>query len=483
MVTMDFRPVFQVIGVQLSAVAVAMLLPALVDAYANNPDWIVFMASSAITLFVGGALFLSCRTPDFALTVRQSFLLATLSWLVITVFAALPFVFSDMSMSLTDSFFESMSGITTTGSTVIRNLDLAPPGILMWRSMLQWLGGIGIVILAITLFPALRVGGMQMFQTEAVGPTEQVSRSARIGRTLFGVYLALTLGLTLALWLAGMGRFDSLNHAMTIISTGGFSTRDKSLMYWNQADIDMVATFGMILGGLPFLVYHRLLHGQTRRVMRDDQLRWYFSLMALSALGLFAWLVISRDFGLATSLRYGIVTAVSTMTGTGLFTVDFSDWTGLPVTILFFLAFVGGCAGSTSGGIKLFRFHILFANARVQTARLLRPHAVLLPTYNGRRIPDAVADSVMGFLFVYALGFAILAMLMGLMGIELVTALSAAAAAISNVGPGLGPAIGSLSTYADMPTLAKWLLALGMLVGRLEMFVVLVLFVPRFWRP
>lgn len=479
----DIRPVLMVVGLLLVTLAVAMGMPAAVDLLIGHPDWMVFVASSAVTLFVGLALVLGSRSVRPEIAIREVFLLTTVGWVAAAAFAALPFAFGALGLSFTDAFFEAMSGITTTGSSVLATPQDAPPGILLWRALLQWLGGMGVVVMALTVLPLLKIGGMQMFRVEAgETPERAMPRAARMTGVIALVYFVLTFLLALGLGFAGLNGFDSVTHAMTTISTGGFSNHEASIAHFGNPLAEVMVTMGMVVGGMPFLLFVPLLQGRLRRVLRDDQLRWYLSLLGLSSLAVGGWLWAVLGLDPLAALRHGAFTVVSFMTGCGFFTLDYTAWSGLPLAILFFLTFIGGCAGSTSAGIKVFRFQVLFANARVQTARLLRPHTVLIANYNGKPISDSVIDSVMGFLFVYVLTFAVLAMLLGMLGLDFMTAMSAAASAVSNVGPGLTAAIGPAGDYAALPAAAKWLLAAGMLMGRLEMFTLLVLFVPGFWR-
>lgn len=480
--SLDLRPILLIVGLLLTTLALAMLLPAVVDALAGSRDWRAFLAGSGVTLFLGQAIMLSNRTGSTRLTSRQTFLVTVLAWTAVAAAAALPFMLSSLHMTPTDAVFEAVSGVTTTGATVIHDLAKAPPGILLWRGILQWLGGIGMIVMALTVLPNLKIGGMQIFRLEGGEASEKVMpRAARVTSAVTLIYLGLTGLLAVALWLEGMTGFDALIHAMTTISTGGFSTSDYSLMLITTPLMQVTIMVGMIAGGMPFLAYLQLLHGRTWAVKRDQQLRWYASLLLLGggALALWLWMSYVQDPG--DALLFGFFSATSILTGTGFVVVDYNQWAGLPLAILFFLMFVGGCAGSTAAGIKVFRFKILLANARVQILRLLSPHAVLIPDYNRKSIPDHVAESVMGFLFVYTLSFAVLAMALGMLGLDFVTALSAAASAIGNIGPGIGQ-VGPLATHAALSDTAKWLLSAAMIFGRLEMFVILVIFTPAFWR-
>ena len=479
----DLRPVFQVIGSVLCVLALAMLAPVLLDFRDNQPEWRVFAVSSGLTLFAGLLLVLGTRTTPGRRSLRQTYLAAAFAWIVPGLFAALPLIYGPLHLSFTDATFEAVSGLTSTGATVIRGLDGLPRGLLLWRVLLNWMGGLGVIAMAVAVLPNLAIGGMQMFRLEVPGPAERAtSRANRIATVILGAYAGITGVLALMLWTAGMTGFEALAHAMSTISTGGFSTSDASIGHFSNAAIDLIIILGMVIGGLPFLLFFQMTQGNAKAMLRDGQLRWYFGLMALGIAGVSLWLAGSRGLAPLDALRHGAFTVVSVMTGTGLFTLEYGQWGGMPAAILFFLAFVGGCAGSTTGGIKVFRFQFLFADALVQMRRLLRPHAVLIATFNRRPIPEDVLGSVMGFLFVYALSFAMLAMALGFLGLDFMTAITGAASALANLGPGLGGEIGAGGSYAAVPDAAKWLLAGGMVFGRVELFTILVLFVPAFWR-
>lgn len=480
---LDFRPIFLVTGILLLTLAAAMLVPALVDLAAGNPDWMVFVAGSMFTLFVGGVLFLTNLTDSRKLGVRQAFLLTTIAWVAMPAFAALPFRFSELQLDYTDAFFEAMSGLTTTGSTVIVGLEAAPPGILLWRSLLQWLGGIGILVMAISVLPMLQIGGMQLFRMEFAERIEKaLPRAAQIAASILMVYLALTGACVVVYWSLGMGPFDAINHAMTTVATGGFSTKDASLGHFDHTGMDVAATVFMILGSLPFLLYVQMTRGSWGALLNDSQVRWFFALLGISVVMLVLHLVMVEGWSVIEAARYAAFNATSVMTGTGYATDDFSLWGAFALPVFFFLMFLGGCAGSTTCGIKIFRVQVLYETARTQLKRLLQPHGVFIGYYNRRPIPPGVAESVMSFFFLYAACFGLLAIGLGAMGLDFLTATSGAATAISNVGPGLGPIIGPAGTFASLPDAAKWLLAFGMLLGRLELFTILVLLAPSFWR-
>jgi len=478
-----FQPVLHIIGILLTTLAVAMGITALADLVSGHSDWQVFIASAGVTVFVGVSLFLTTNVERRKFTIRQAFLLTTLSWLVLAAFAALPFAFSELDMSYTDAFFESMSGITTTGSTVIVGLDTAPPGILLWRALLQWLGGIGIIVVAVAILPMLQVGGMQLFRMESSDRSEKVlPRAAQIASGIALIYLGGTVACAASYWLAGMTAFESFTHAMTTIATGGFSTSDASVGKFDSAAIDWIATGFMLIGGMPFVLYLQALRGKPMLLFRDSQIHWFIAIVLLAVFALAFWQWASVGMAIDEAMRDSAFNVVSIITGTGYSTEAFDQWGGFSLTVFFLLMFVGGCAGSTSCGIKVFRFQVLYANARVQMARLLQPHGVYIPYYNRAPIPEGVSISVMGFFFLFICAFAWLAMALGLTGLDFLTAVSGAATSIANVGPGLGDIIGPSGTFAPLPDTAKWLLSAGMLLGRLELFTVLVLFLPSFWR-
>ena len=480
----DFRPIVFILGILLSIVAVAMTLPAVVDAASGHPDWQVFAASALLTLFVGVAMILTTRTSWQGFSLRQAFIMTNLAWLVIATFGSLPLAFAELEMSFTDAFFESMSGVTTTGATVLVGLDLAPPGILLWRAILQWLGGIGIIVMAVSILPVLQVGGMQLFRVEAFETDKVLPRAAQIAGGIAIVYVFLTGFAAIVLWALGMTGFEAIAHAMTSIATGGYSTSDASIGHFASPAIDWSICGFMILGSLPFVLYLRAIRGDVRAMLTDSQVQLLFGILGI-AVALTAWWLWQREDGgmePMEALRYAAFNVISVMTGTGYATADFSQWGGFVMAAMFVLMFVGGCAGSTTCGIKMFRFLVLFATARTQLLRLMQPSGVFIPYYNRRPIPNSVEESVMGFFFLFTASFALLAAALGMTGLDFITAVSGAASAIANVGPGLGEIIGPAGNYSTLPDSAKWLLSFGMLLGRLELFTVLVLFSRTFWR-
>ena len=376
-----------------------------------------------------------------------------------------------------------MSGITTTGSTVIKGLDEAPAGILLWRALLQWLGGIGIIVMAVAIMPMLQIGGMQLFRMESSDRSEKVMPRVRQISTAIGlVYLALTAICAAALGLAGLSGFDAIAHAMTTIATGGFSTRDGSIGHFANPLAESIIVVFMILGSLPFVLYLQAMRGTPGAILRDTQVRWFMSVVVFFALTVGLWHHWANDAPLLRALQLSVFNVISIITGTGYTSADYSTWGGFAVGVFFFLMFIGGCAGSTTCGIKIFRYQVLYATAEAQIRRLIQPHGVFIAHFNRRPITEDVSGSVMGFFFLFVASFAVLAMLLSLLGLDMVTALSGAATAICNVGPALGDIIGPSGYFGPMPDAAKWILSAGMLLGRLELFTVLVLFSPAFWQ-
>lgn len=479
----DIRAAFFIVGVFLTALAVGMFAPATIDLLNGNPDWKVFLAGAVVTMFFGGATILANQGKFSNLSLRQTFLLTTLIWIFLTLFASLPFVFSGLSLSFTDAYFEAMSGITTTGSTVISDLDHAPPGILLWRSILQWMGGLGIVVMSISILPLMRVGGMQMFKVEAFDiEGKALPRMAQLSGGIVAVYILLTFATAVALQIAGMTAFEALNHAMTTIATGGYSTSDASIGHFNSASIEVITIIGMLAGGIPFLLYVKFLNGDLGVLARDSQVRAYLGTLLVASIMIAVWLFTHSGMPMLASLRNAAFSVVSIMTGTGYVSSDYGQWGTFPVGFLFFLTFVGGCAGSTACGMKIFRFQIIFRTLRCQINKMVTPHAVIQPRYNGGKVSDEVITSITGFFFLFGMCFVVLSMGLTMTGLDFVTALSSAATCLANVGPGLGPIVGPSGTFQELPDTAKWLLSAGMLVGRLEIFTVAVLFSRNFLR-
>lgn len=477
------RQVLYIIGMLLLVLAAAMLLPAAADWVVDHPDWQAFVMSAAVTAFAGGALMLANWTPTIILDRKRGFLLTALSWIMLCAFAALPLTLSEYRLSWADAYFEAMSGLTTTGSTVLTHLDSAPPGVLLWRGILQFLGGVGIVVMAIALLPFLRVGGMQLFKTESSDISEKLlPQIKQIAAGIFIVYVILNLSCAVAFWLAGMTGFEAAVHAMATVATGGFSTSDDSIGHFKSPAIEWIGALFMLLGGLPFILYIRTAMGHRGALVRDPQVRMIVVLVLAASIAVAGWLVQYRDIPAADALRLALFNVISIATTTGFVSADYTTWGAFPIAAFFFLTFVGGCTGSTAGGIKIFRFQVLAIAIRVHGWRLIAPHSIRPAFYGERKLTNELFTSVLLFMGAYVGTVVMAALLLSAFGLDLVTALSGAATAVGNVGPGLGHVIGPAGTFTTLPPQAKWVLSAAMLLGRLELFTVLVLFSRAFWR-
>ena len=479
----DLRPVIYALGAFICLLSGSMLIPAIADLLLGYPDWQAFLIATFVSGSLGAMMLLATQGHSGSLNLRQAFLLTVSAWVILPAIAGLPMAFSIVNLSVTDAYFEAMSGITTTGATVISGLDTSPPGILLWRGLLQWLGGIGVVVMAIAILPMLQIGGMQLFKTESFDTSEKIMpRAGQISGAITGLYISLTAICALMLMLAGLTPFDAIVHAMTSIATGGFSTADASVAHFDSALVEAVIIFFMIVGSLPFILYLQLLRGRTLALWRDEQVRAFLLTVAVLVALVTSWLVVFKGFTLSEAIRYGSFNIISIMTGTGYASTDYGTWGSFSVTMFFFVMFIGGCAGSTSCGIKIFRFQILFKSMRAWINQTLSPNGVFIPKYNGRNIHPDVQSSVLSFLVFFFMILGLFTFLVALTGVDWVTAVSGASTALANVGPGLGDIIGPSGNFQSLPDSTKWILSIAMLVGRLELFAILVLFSPEFWR-
>lgn len=466
----------------LCVIAAAMILPAVVDIADGRSDWKVFFASSVITFFVGGLLLLVGHEDRASrLGVKEGFLLTTLCWVVVTAFAAIPFV--GLGLPYTDAYFETMSGLTTTGATVIVGLDKLPRGILFWRALLNGMGGLGIVVMAIIMMPFLRVGGMQLFQTESSDKSEKVlPRPFELMTATASVYFLLILACTIAYFALGMTFFDAICHALPTIGTGGFSTHDDSFGFFKSPSLEWTATLFMMLGAMPFVVFIKMARGDTGALWEDRQVRAFVLFLVILWIGVGAWLSAVREIDFLDALRAAAFNITSIVTTTGFASEDYTKWGAFAVGLFFTLTFVGGCSGSTAGGIKIYRFQIAGLLSRSHVLHLISPNRIVKLVYNGRRLPDDVPFSVVSFLALYMATVGLFTLIFCALGLDLVTSLSSSATALGNVGPGLGDIVGPAGNFSSLPVAAKWVMSFAMMLGRLELFTVLVLLRPEFWR-
>jgi len=476
------KTVFFIAGILVVILGVFMMIPyavQLIYGESNNS----FLSSSIITIFIGILTILINLKKDNQLNLQQTFLFSVLAWVSIATFGSLPFMFSSLKLSFSDAFFESMSGITTTGSTVILDLDSSPKSILIWRAIMQWLGGIGIIVMATTVLPLLKVGGMQLFKTDSSGSEKILPKTIEVATTIIAIYVILTFACGLIYWLQGMSMFDSIAHSFTTLATGGFSTHNESIGYFENPGIEITATLFIILGSIPFIAYLKFIKGNRRIFFQDFQIKGFVYLLLISILIMFAYLFINNSHNsFLDNLRISSFNVLSILSGTGYVTDDFGLWGEFPLIFFIFLMFVGGCAGSTTCGIKVFRLQILVLFIKNQIRKLIYPNRVLVLNYNNQKIEDSFINSVIVFIFSYLFLFLIIAMLLSITGLDFLSAVSGAATSISNVGPGLGEMIGPNGNFSEVSNISKWILSFAMLLGRLEIFAVLVLFLPSFWR-
>ena len=477
------KTVFFIIGFLLIILGLFMLVPYGVQIFYKE-DSHSFLSSSLITILIGVIFVLGNLQEQYQLNLKQTFLFSTLTWIAVAFFGSIPFLLSDLDFSFSDAFFESMSGITTTGSSVITDLSKSPESLLLWRAIMQWLGGVGIVVMAITVLPLLKVGGMQLFRAESSDKPEKIlPRTTQVAAIIISTYLILTIFCAFFYKIFGMNFFDCIAHAMTTIATGGFSTHNESIGYFKNSNIEVIATIFIILGSVPFISYLKFIKGDKKIFFKDVQIRGLIYLFILSTLIMFLYLLFNSNSSLLVEkIRIASFNVVSILSGTGYVTNDFSLWGKFPLIFFLFLMFIGGCAGSTACGIKIFRFQLLFLFINNQIKKLIYPNSVFILKYNNQKITDNYMDSIIVFIFAYLFIFILIAMLLSITGLDFLSAISGAATSISNVGPGLGDVIGPNGNFKSIPEISKWILSFGMLLGRLELFAVLILFFPSFWR-
>lgn len=457
-------------------------IPLLADLLTGNPDWMVFASSALLTLFLGTALVLANSSKKHRLTIREAYFLTALVWVMLPLFGAIPFYFSAQTISFTDAVFESVSGLTTTGSTVFTGLETFPPGLLLWRSILQWTGGIGIIVMGVAILPLLRVGGMQLMKTESSDTSDKaLPRAQEIATGIGAVYVALTVICAVAYSLGGMTTFDAINHAMTTISTGGFSTRDESFGYFQGTALPWIAIVFMILGALPFTLYLKSLGRDPLILLKNGQVRFFLGFCCLMVLIMSVWAWSTTALTPFEAFSQAAFNTVSIISTAGFTTTDYTLWGGASVVFLI-LTFSGGCSGSTAGSIKMFRYQLMWSFLKSQLNRLVHPHGVFPVTYDDHEVSSEIVLSVTAFLGLYLVTWFALSVALSISGMDFQTSLSAAATALTNVGPGLGPVVGPSGTFGALPAVDKWLLAGGMLLGRLELFTLFVFLSKRFWR-
>lgn len=482
---LDLRPIAATLGIVLSILGAAMLLPALADASSHHgvggAD--VFLGTAAVTIFVGVLLWMSGRSAQKKrLDLRQTFLLTFCLWAVLSAFAALPFMWGPPHLSLSHALFESVSGLTTTGSSVMSGLDTMSPGILLWRALLHWFGGMGIVVIAIAVLPVLSIGGMQLFRSESSDKSEKfLPRVGTIAKGLLLSYALLTALCTAGYLFAGMTFFDAVTIAMSTLSSGGFANSDSSIGVFANPAVDYVAVVFMLLASMPFPLFARALTGDVTRLFTNSEVRLFLLIVAIFTLASFAQQTLQGIAHGEQAFRGALFTVASLISTTGFMAVDYTNWGPLSDALFFVLMFLGGCTGSTSGGLKALRLAIAGEAVRQHLKRIFYRNGVFPIRYGGAPVADDVVASVLGFTFLFFATFVVIGVSLSCMGLDLRTAFSASIASLSNVGPGLGPVVGPATNYSALPEGAVWMCTLAMLLGRLEILTVLVLLLPRFW--
>lgn len=479
----DVRPVAYVIGLLVAALGGCMLLPMLIDLAEGRGEWHVFLTSGVITLLTGGLIALACANGvSEGLTLQQTFLLTTGVWVALPLFGAVPFMFGATDASFTDAYFEAMSGLTTTGSTVFTGLDNLPKGLLLWRGLLQWLGGIGVIVMAMVFLPELKVGGMQIFRSEAFDTMGKIlPRATQISSSISTIYISLTLICAVCYLVTGMDTFDATVHAMTTVSTGGFANYDASFgMFSGPAEY--IASAFMILAALPFVRYVQMLNGHETALLRDSQVKAFLATIGLLVLVTSVTLLWVFPHHPEQAIREALFNITSIITGTGYASVDYMGWGAFLIALFFFIGLIGGCAGSTACSVKIFRYQLLFASVKVQLQRIRSPHGVFTPRYDGRPVGPDVLSSVMSFFVFFVVSLGLFSAVLNLLGLDFITSVSGAATALGNIGPGLGDQIGPAGNFAGLSDAVKWVLSFAMLVGRLEVLAVYALFTVAFWR-
>lgn len=480
---MNWKIIFRVLGLLLIVEGFFMLISMVVSLYYHDGEALAFLYSSLICILPGIIAFAFTHSNTRNITKREGFLTVSLVWIVFSFFGSLPYIFSGAIPDYTNAFFETMSGFTTTGSSILENIEEMPHGILFWRSLTQWLGGMGIIVLTLSVMPIFGIGGMQLFTAEVPGPTpDKISpKIQQTARVLWGLYLAFTVIQTLLLWLGGMSWFDSVCHSLTTLATGGFSTKQASIAHWDSAYIHYVTIFFMILAGTNFSLTYLVVKGKFSRLQKDEEFRYYLLFILGFTIMIFSGLLITTTLGAERAFRDALFQVVSIISTTGFATTDYLLWPPILVMLIFALFFFGGSAGSTGGGIKIMRIVVLLKNSYYELRRIIHPNAVIPVRFNNHSVDPKIITNVLAFFMFYMIVFFVSTILFTIFEPDLPTAMGAVATSLGNIGPGLG-SVGPSESFLYIHPLGKWFLAFLMLLGRLELFTVLVIFSPAFWK-
>jgi len=473
-----------ILGAILNILALFMLIPLCLSIAYDSDNQLAFFLSATITSLVGIGFLLIGKKSDLSfMQPRQVFLITSCAWTGVSLFSALPFLLLPDPLSFADAVFEAVSGVTTTGGSVMSGLEKLPKDILLWRSLLNWIGGVGIVGMAIAILPFLRIGGMRLFKTESSEWSDKAMPRARsLIAMIIYCYLGLSVICCLLFWLAGMDFFNAVNHAMATVSTGGFSTSDSSFAQFDSLLIHWIAIVFMLAGAFPFVLFVRLVVHKKFVFMKDTQVRGLMLIVLITTTVLSVQLILTEQMAPLKAITMAWFNLVSIITTTGFASGDYQLWGSLAVIVFFFCTFIGGCSGSTTGGIKVFRLQIFGGLMKEQVLTAIHPRAIISRRYNGRLISSEIIASSISYMFLMTACLVVIAVILALTGLDLVTSFTGAATAVMNVGPGLGPIIGPAGNFSSLSDTAKWALSAGMLLGRLEFLTILVLFTPAFWR-
>ncbi|MDX9695490.1 MAG: TrkH family potassium uptake protein [Bacteroidales bacterium] len=475
--------IFNILGMLLIIEGVFLLFSTLVALYYNGYDLFPLLISSFICIIVGGLSWFFTRNTKKDIGKREGYVIVSLVWVVFSLFGALPFIISGAIPSYTDAFFETMSGFTTTGASILNDIEAVPHGLLFWRSLTQWIGGMGMIVLSLAILPIFGFGGMQLFFAEVPGPTNDKfhPRVNEIARRLWIIYIVLTAAETILLKIGGMSWFDAVNHSFTTMATGGYSTKQDSIAYFNSPFIHYTIAVFMILAGVNFTLFYYAIHLKFRKVVNDEEFRFYIGFLLFFTIVIAGYLVLHDGVGLEKSFRDALFQVSSIMTTTGYITVNYVLWTPFIPIILLVLMFIGGSAGSTAGSIKVIRISLLLKNSWLELKRMFHPNAIIPVRINNKSVPSQILSNMLAFVVIYMLITIISTIIMASMGYDLSTSLSAVATSIGNIGPGLGQ-VGPVENFSHIPVFGKWFLAFLMMIGRLEIFTVLMILSPAFWR-
>lgn len=480
---LNLKPIAFVSGAITCATGFFLFLPLITEIIYQTDQWQAYSIPIILYLIVGGSLVIVNKDIELSIDLKSGFIITVFSWVLLSFLCAIPFMYAKSNLNWIDALFESMSGLTTTGATILNNLDYLPKGILIWRSFLQWLGGVGIIIIALFILPFLKVGGMQLFNAEGDDPYEKfLPKISSIVKTIFFVYSFITAIAIILYLIFGMNLFDAINHAFTTIATGGFSTHDSSFAHFNSTPLLVVASLIMIIGSLPFILIAQTKIKDPLLVFRDSQVRLFFLILFLIISALYFLAGKYIDGNQLEKLAHIVFNTISIISGTGFISDNFEDWGNYATILFLFIMFIGGCAGSTTSGLKIFRFQILFLSLSNHLNKILRPHGIFTNKFNNKPIPDNTYESVMSFFFIFIITFVCCSILLSFSGLDFLTCISASASALSNVGPGLGSIIGPEGNYSSISTYSKSVLVIAMLLGRLEILTIMIFLLPKFWK-